>query len=423
MILTDAPAEIDKQYVKHLVSTKMEQDSLSPVVFVENKLGLAYWCLSQLYAHSLLKYNQIKSLVGTRDKSVIEEIKRITRIMLLVNSDNYTIWGVRKKCIETLLELGENSLNILQEEIRLLNLINSKHPKSGESWEHRGWLLGKLFPTISEPDYIIDFCVEETRITERTCVLYSRCYYAWKHCIVLMQHVKSVNNKQLTRSWIQKELLRLEKWTRKNVSDHSSFHYLRYILEADLKDICDAEEAGHKLIRLTRQFHYCQFLILFFPGHESLWLYRRMLWGLLMDLSENVMLNGSSLSGVEEQVERSQQEFKLYEEEYQYKIPTLKNELVYAEQCANDSHMADFHKQRSYALAYQLYILESASKNMSLQSETNSLQQVLLTRDLTSGQSNVDLIQHKATHVLHLLKGNEQSAQVALWNQKIQLKI
>ncbi len=53
-----------------------------------------------------------------------------TRALLFVNADNYTAWNARKK----LLLLQHLTA---RDELRLLDLIFSKHPKSAESWAHR----------------------------------------------------------------------------------------------------------------------------------------------------------------------------------------------------------------------------------------------------------------------------------------------
>lgn len=53
-----------------------------------------------------------------------------TRALLFVNADNYSAWNARKK----LLLLGHTKP---ESELRLMDLIFSKHPKSAESWAQR----------------------------------------------------------------------------------------------------------------------------------------------------------------------------------------------------------------------------------------------------------------------------------------------
>lgn len=62
--------------------------------------------------------------------------------MLLVNADHYTAWNIRKHLLRTG-HAYEADWN-LKAEMRLLNLIFSKHPKSGEAWSHRRWVLNQL---------------------------------------------------------------------------------------------------------------------------------------------------------------------------------------------------------------------------------------------------------------------------------------
>jgi hypothetical protein len=109
----------------------------------------------------------------------------------------------------------------------------------------------------------------------------------------------------------------MEAWTRRHVSDHSSFHYLHFILETQLSNIATQDDWKIFLLQMVRQFCFSTFLIVFFPGHESLWLYRRSLWNLLLLTTEHECRTEPDQElfvALEQTVELCTVEFKLHED-------------------------------------------------------------------------------------------------------------
>ncbi|XP_014832703.1 PREDICTED: protein prenyltransferase alpha subunit repeat-containing protein 1 [Poecilia mexicana] len=99
----------------------------SPIVLVENKLGVESWCVKFLlpYVHNkLLLYRQRKHWLDR------EALVDITCTLLLLNPDFTTAWNVRKE----LLECG--ALNP-ERDLYLSKLALTKFPKSPETWIHR----------------------------------------------------------------------------------------------------------------------------------------------------------------------------------------------------------------------------------------------------------------------------------------------
>jgi hypothetical protein len=68
MIMMDQPKQIDEDYLNNLVKHTLDEQSLSPVIFVENKLGLAYWVLPKLYAHANIKFRALRKQQRTTAK-------------------------------------------------------------------------------------------------------------------------------------------------------------------------------------------------------------------------------------------------------------------------------------------------------------------------------------------------------------------
>jgi hypothetical protein len=85
-----------------------------------------------------------------------------------------------------------------------------------------------------------------------------------------------------------KEINQLKSYTRKHPRDHSGFHYLSTLIETLSEFHLEFNSLNEILLDL---FFHCQLLIIYFPGHESIWLFRRFLFQFLinhesMDLRE-----------------------------------------------------------------------------------------------------------------------------------------
>ena len=62
-----------------------------------------------------------------------------TRAIVLINADHYTAWN-RRKALVTAGRLCR------LDELRLLDLVFSKHQKSQEAWAHRRWVVAPRLP-------------------------------------------------------------------------------------------------------------------------------------------------------------------------------------------------------------------------------------------------------------------------------------
>ncbi|XP_010901693.2 protein prenyltransferase alpha subunit repeat-containing protein 1 [Esox lucius] len=295
----------------------------SPIVLVENKLGVESWCVKFLlpYVHNkLLLYRQRKQWLDR------EALVDITCTLLLLNPDFTTAWNVRKE----LLQCGALSP---QKDLYLGKLALTKFPKSPETWIHRRWVLKQVlrecFPP--EPDRKEqvggDRCnaVERLRLGEhlhrvlhdeiKVCAnaagRYPSNYNAWSHRIWVVQHMAQDNLKVL-----HDELSSMRQWVSMHVSDHSGFHYRQFLLkclvgalslspssspQTDARGLSldcqrrlpqqvngEATAAGScprspeeqplvpaVLFLFQQEMELCTDLIQSFPGHEALWCHRR----------------------------------------------------------------------------------------------------------------------------------------------------
>ncbi|KAM4578259.1 protein prenyltransferase alpha subunit repeat-containing protein 1 isoform 3-T3 [Fundulus diaphanus] len=287
----------------------------SPIVLVENKLGVESWCVKFLlpYVHNkLLLYRQRKHWLDR------EALVDITCTLLLLNPDFTTAWNVRKE----LLQCG--ALNP-ERDLYLSKLALTKFPKSPETWIHRRWVLQHILDQFSSVAQMTEQPVEsEHPDAERTLLLsnhlnrlihqemkvcsdaacrYPSNYNAWSHRIWVLQHMAKGNIKVF-----HDELSSVHPWVSMHVSDHSGFHYCQFLLKELITEFSqssssastifgssqhwtstvpssshlangerslDYSPSGERFATVLQLFYQetelCSDLIQTFPGHETLW--------------------------------------------------------------------------------------------------------------------------------------------------------
>ncbi|NWW70731.1 PTAR1 protein, partial [Climacteris rufus] len=273
----------------------------SPIVLVENKLGVESWCVKFLlpYVHNkLLLYRQRKQWLNK------DELIDITCTLLLLNPDFTTAWNVRKELILS------GTLNPLKD-LHLGKLALTKFPKSPETWIHRRWVLQQLIQENSLPslatkgnlgaapvERIHRLVQEEMNVCSEAAGRYPSNYNAWSHRIWVLQHLA-----KLTVKVLLDELSSTKYWVSMHVSDHSGFHYRQFLLNSLLgrmvtdnnilvqnqmvneqnpslqkeeesagTEAACAEEQSVDLPRcLDEEMELCTELIDNYPGHETLW--------------------------------------------------------------------------------------------------------------------------------------------------------
>ncbi|NXN08466.1 PTAR1 protein, partial [Indicator maculatus] len=268
----------------------------SPIVLVENKLGVESWCVKFLlpYVHNkLLLYKQRKQWLNK------DELIDITCTLLLLNPDFTTAWNVRKELILS------GTLNPLKD-LHLGKLALTKFPKSPETWIHRRWVLQQLIQENSLPslmtkgnlgavpvERIHQLVQEEMNVCSEAAGRYPSNYNAWSHRIWVVQHLG-----KLTVKILLDELLSTKYWVSMHVSDHSGFHYRQFLLKsltgrtvtdnntlvqnhmvheqkeegsAGAEAACTEEQSVDLQHHLEKELELCTELIDTYPGHETLW--------------------------------------------------------------------------------------------------------------------------------------------------------
>uniref|UniRef100_A0A8C6WQM3 Protein prenyltransferase alpha subunit repeat containing 1 n=1 Tax=Neogobius melanostomus TaxID=47308 RepID=A0A8C6WQM3_9GOBI len=266
----------------------------SPIVLVENKLGVESWCVKFLlpYVHNkLLLYRQRKQWLDR------EALVNITSTLLLLNPDFTTAWNVRK-------ELLQCGVLCPEKDLYLGKLALTKFPKSPETWIHRRWVLQQLMLSRqklqgapeADADRILQLSEqtahtvqEEMRVCTDAANRYPSNYNAWSHRIWVLQHMAKGNTK-----FLHDELASTRPWVSMHVSDHSGFHYRQFLIQQLLAElspmqvannikvnggpvghVTEVEDLTNLLQLLNQEMELSSDLIQSFPGHEALWCHRR----------------------------------------------------------------------------------------------------------------------------------------------------
>ncbi|CAH2294092.1 prenyltransferase alpha subunit repeat-containing 1 isoform X1 [Pelobates cultripes] len=278
----------------------------SPIVLVENKLGVESWCVKFLlpYVHNKLLLHQQKKIWLNRD-----ELIDVTCTLLLLNPDFTTAWNVRKELIQS------GILNPVKD-LHLGKLALTKFPKSPETWIHRRWVLqhlqqGYTTATVQSKDGICQApmdCIheivqEEMHVCCEAAGRYPSNYNSWSHRIWVIQHLG-----KLTVKLLVDELSSTKHWVSMHVSDHSGFHYRQFLLRSlQSKTLLDCEHSTAAASHFEKEQNPClpkevgnweplrfdlpslieeemelnKDLMESYPGHETLWCHRRQIFGLI----------------------------------------------------------------------------------------------------------------------------------------------
>ncbi|XP_040273024.1 protein prenyltransferase alpha subunit repeat-containing protein 1 [Bufo bufo] len=266
----------------------------SPIVLVENKLGVESWCIKFLlpYVHNKLLLYRQKKLWLNRD-----ELIDVTCTLLLLNPDLTTAWNVRKELIQS------GAINP-EKDLQLGKLALTKFPKSPETWIHRRWVLQHLLQEHIPPsvvnkeaqvltEQLQGIVREEMNVCCEASGRYPSNYNSWSHRIWVLQHLGKLNVKLLID-----ELSSTKHWVSMHVSDHSGFHYRQFLLKSLLSRAqtdCETsssaslpreEEVPRPVLPLLieEELELSSDLIESYPGHEALWCHRRHLVGLVHQL-------------------------------------------------------------------------------------------------------------------------------------------
>jgi protein prenyltransferase alpha subunit repeat containing protein 1 len=251
------------------------------VLLMQHKLAVAYWSLPLLLPSVGRDMMALAAVPNWwSDPASADRMLRLSRAMLLVVADNATAWNHRKRAIQ-------HSGHCRLDELTFVNLVQSKHQKSQETWAHRRWLIAPLLvdgsaacacphhkerrkvstelsPTTPSPQEIWE---QELAATERAAILYRKNYNAWTHRMFVASHMPPVQLPELIK--------RARKHSRMNVSDHAAHHFRCVIIQQHAHNLLRKGGLGSEQdaqLMVSQEQAVTEELIVTFPGHQSLWL-------------------------------------------------------------------------------------------------------------------------------------------------------
>lgn len=236
-----------------------QNQNKSPVVHVDNHLGLESWCCQHVYrhAHRVIFGSSAKKYYSTCHSNSCDfnddfsssnhhngrqkmgqvhaagqhqhqhqphhpnlhaqlhkhhlpphDILKYLNCAILINPDVATFWNYRRRLFE------ENRLDI-RREFQFTTIVLSKKPKSNDAFAYRRWLYS--FQSGESIDWI-----RELALCERYA---SKClsnYHAWCHRQWVLQKAPEL---------LQYELVTTERFIRKHIGDYSGYHHRQYVLK------------------------------------------------------------------------------------------------------------------------------------------------------------------------------------------------
>lgn len=82
--------------------------------------------------------------------------------------------------------LVEKGFVSFEEEVQLLDLVFTKHPKTGDAWAHRRWLLDRKMPQLESSSHVVQM---ELDACTHASIKYPNNYYSWTHRMWLLKQL------------------------------------------------------------------------------------------------------------------------------------------------------------------------------------------------------------------------------------------
>ena len=154
----------------------------------------------------------------------VESVFRVTRAVVLVNSEHMTAWNHRKRKIvhEGNGVDAEGKATLLRGELALTALVLTVRAKSPETFSHRRWAVERLV-TMSDTANRQALVEEERRVCLSAADHYARNYYAWTHYLRVSRSVSAPSTAA--------ERTTLQEYIERHIRDLSAMHTLLVRLE------------------------------------------------------------------------------------------------------------------------------------------------------------------------------------------------
>ncbi|VVD02707.1 unnamed protein product [Leptidea sinapis] len=201
----------------------------SPVICLENCLGIESWCVKHVYFYSHTKVMDYNCSKGKwkHQKVFTMDAKRLTELLnvaLLINPELTSFWNKRRMLLQ------QSYLNIMSELI-FSGLVLSRKPKCNDAFAYRRWLIGILFKEGVADNFLENIINEELRVCELAADKSPNNYHCWSHRSWLFDLLRSEDKHNNHNTLFIKEYCFSEKWTSRHVSDFSCFHYRQFCIK------------------------------------------------------------------------------------------------------------------------------------------------------------------------------------------------
>ncbi|XP_055309947.1 protein prenyltransferase alpha subunit repeat-containing protein 1-B [Sitodiplosis mosellana] len=193
----------------------------TPVVHVDNHLGLESWCCPCVYKHAhqiilaaVKKYPHHLSC-QTHEGNGNDQphhpfnhtLVKYLNCALLINPDVSTFWNARRRLLQKdRLDIGR--------EFKFSAIVLSKKPKSNDAFFYRRWLFS--FQSHESIDW-----TRELSLCERCASKSLSNYQAWAHRQWVLQKAPFL---------LQYELQTTERFIRKHIGDYSGYFHRQFVL-------------------------------------------------------------------------------------------------------------------------------------------------------------------------------------------------
>lgn len=223
-------SKIAELYAFDVVPMDINFQNKSPVLHLENCLGLESWCVKHVYMYcysELMDKYSVKSKRKTQKISTIDSdrLVRLLNLTLLLNPEINSLWNRRRELVEGL--LIDKTV-----ELHFIRLVLSRKPKCNEAFAYRRWLLESILQGEGNIRNTIEHLInDEFVICDLASDKSPNNYHSWNHRMWFLYKLKVVSiNCDLDALYI-KEYHASEKWISKHVSDFSCFHYNQFCIK------------------------------------------------------------------------------------------------------------------------------------------------------------------------------------------------
>ncbi|XP_026749938.2 protein prenyltransferase alpha subunit repeat-containing protein 1 [Galleria mellonella] len=212
-----------------IVPVETNFQNKSPVLHLENCLGLESWCVKHVYMYC---YSEIMDKYFAKPKRKAPKVSAVNadrllsliNVTLLLNPELNSLWNKRR-------ELVLKSFLEKSSELQFTRLVLSRKPKCNDAFSYRRWFLELILTDENvHNDYIQNLVDEELRVCELTSDNSPNNYHSWNHRIWFLNKLKAVKQFDINFKYIE-EYQFSERWISKHVSDYTCFHYRQFCIK------------------------------------------------------------------------------------------------------------------------------------------------------------------------------------------------